>query len=80
MLLFVTDWELLFLSVVGGSAISASVFGLLIYGAYKVCTWKFGPGVFIHFSHSFVLDILEFFNLGIHCVLSAWRVGPGQNP
>jgi hypothetical protein len=41
-LLFVADWQLLLASAVGGSAISASVYGLLLYGAYKVCTWKFG--------------------------------------
>jgi hypothetical protein len=41
-LLFVTDWQLLLVSAVGGSAVSASVYGLLLYGAYKVSTWKFG--------------------------------------
>jgi len=37
MLLVVTDWQLLLVSAVGENLIGASVFGFLLYGAYKVC-------------------------------------------
>lgn len=40
-LLFVTDWELLLVSAVGGCAVGGSVCGLLLYGAYKVNTFIF---------------------------------------
>jgi hypothetical protein len=42
MLLFVTDWELLLVIAVGESAVSGSVHGLLLYGAYKVNPCSFG--------------------------------------
>lgn len=50
MLPVVTDWQMLLVSVVGGSLVSASVYGLLLYGAYKVstvcgyCGMRFLPG------------------------------------
>jgi hypothetical protein len=60
-LLFVTDWELLLVIAVGGSAISGSVYGLLLYGSYKVNTCKFGhSNLFLH--------ILRFLSPGVNCV------------
>jgi hypothetical protein len=59
-LLVVTDWQLLLFSAVGESLIIASVYGLLLYGAYKVCGY-FDMTVFF-------LDIFEFFNPAIHSV------------
>jgi nitric oxide reductase large subunit len=42
MLLVVTDWQLLLISAVGENLIGASVFGFLLYGAYRVSMWIFG--------------------------------------
>jgi hypothetical protein len=42
MLLVVTDWQLLLISAIVENLIGASVFGLLLYGAYKVSMWIFG--------------------------------------
>jgi hypothetical protein len=36
MLLVVTDWQMLLFTAIGEGLISASVFGFLLYGAYKV--------------------------------------------